>query len=144
PAISASASTTFFGFLALTFMNFEIGADLGLNLVKGILLSFLSVIVFLPALIMLLYPYLDKTKHKQWFPTKYSIGKYIVKTTTQVLLIVMLLIVPDYLAKKETNFLYGMGDEPEESRKGIDAKNIEDVYGKFTPIVLLVEKGNLA
>src|SRR5699024_11892619 len=43
PAITASAATTFFGFMALTFMNFEIVADLGMNLVKGILLSFLSV-----------------------------------------------------------------------------------------------------
>src|SRR5699024_3686258 len=42
PAITASAATTFFGFLALTFMNFEIGADLGINLVKGIVLSFIS------------------------------------------------------------------------------------------------------
>src|SRR5699024_10452178 len=113
PAISASASTTFFGFLALTFMNFEIGAELGLNLVKGILLSFLRVIVFLPDLIMLLYPYMDKTKHKQLVPTKYSIGKYIVKTTIPVLLILLLLIVPAFLAQKETNFLYGMGDARE-------------------------------
>src|SRR5699024_12076990 len=50
PAIVASASTTFFGFMALSFMNFEIGSDLGLNLVKGIALSFISVMVFLPAL----------------------------------------------------------------------------------------------
>jgi len=144
PAISASASTTFFGFLALTFMNFEIGADLGLNLVKGILLSFISVMVFLPALIMLLYPYLDKTKHKQWVPTKFSIGKYIVKTRIPVLLLVLVLIVPAFLAQKETNFLYGMGDAPDDSREGIDAQEIEDVYGKFTPIVLLVDKGDLA
>lgn len=48
PAIVASASTTFFGFTALTFMDFGIGADLGLNLLKGILLSFISVMVFLP------------------------------------------------------------------------------------------------
>jgi len=41
-AIIASASTTFFGFMALSFMKFEIGADLGLNLVKGIALSFIT------------------------------------------------------------------------------------------------------
>ncbi|MDX5474716.1 MAG: MMPL family transporter, partial [Bacillaceae bacterium] len=43
PAITASAATTFFGFTALMLMKFEIGSDLGLNLVKGILLSFISV-----------------------------------------------------------------------------------------------------
>src|SRR5699024_3601604 len=55
PAITASAATTFFGFMALTFMEFEIGADLGVNLVKGILLSFLSVMIFLPALTLMFY-----------------------------------------------------------------------------------------
>src|SRR5699024_637110 len=64
PAVAASASTTFFGFLALTFMDFEIGADLGLNLVKGILLSFLSVMVFLPPLTLISYRLFDKTQHK--------------------------------------------------------------------------------
>src|SRR5690625_2764021 len=49
------SATTFFGFIALSFMNFEIGADLGINLVKGIALSFISVMVFLPALTVLLY-----------------------------------------------------------------------------------------
>src|SRR5699024_893448 len=68
PAITASAATTFFGFMALTFMNFEIGADLGINLVKGILLSFISIMIFLPALTLLFFPRIEKTRHKQWVP----------------------------------------------------------------------------
>src|SRR5690625_5049968 len=55
PAITASAATTFFGFMALTFMKFEIGADLGINLVKGIVLSFISVMFLLPALTLFLF-----------------------------------------------------------------------------------------
>src|SRR5699024_3160944 len=50
PAIAASASTTVFGFTALMFMEFGLGTDLGLNLLKGIILRFRSVMVFLPAL----------------------------------------------------------------------------------------------
>src|SRR5699024_3810786 len=50
PAIAASASTTIFGFTALMFMYFGLGADLGLNLLKGILFSFISVMVFLPSM----------------------------------------------------------------------------------------------
>src|SRR5699024_5357092 len=64
PAIIASASTTFFGFMALSFMKFEIGADLGLNLVKGIALSFISVMVFLPALTITFYRFIDRTRHR--------------------------------------------------------------------------------
>src|SRR5699024_2872059 len=71
PAIAASASTTFFGFTALTFMEFGLGADLGLNLVKGILLSFISVMVFLPALTLMLYKWIDKTQHRPFMPSVY-------------------------------------------------------------------------
>ncbi|MFR3091400.1 MAG: MMPL family transporter [Eggerthella lenta] len=48
--IAASAVTTLFGFAALAFMQFQIGADLGINLVKGIVFSFFTVMVFLPAM----------------------------------------------------------------------------------------------
>lgn len=144
PAITASASTTFFGFMALTFMEFEIGADLGINLVKGILLSFLSVMIFLPALTLMCYHYIDKTHHKQWIPTKYQLGKHLVKLRIPVLVMIALLIVPAFLAQGKTNFLYGMGEQPETSRAGEDAVKIEETFGKFTPMVLLVPKGDLA
>jgi len=143
PAIAASASTTFFGFLALTFMDFELGADLGLNLVKGILLSFLSVIVFLPALTLMVYHLIDKTQHRQWFPNKYRFGKYLTKLRIPMLLIVILLIVPAFLAQSKTDFIYGMGDHPENTRAGQDVLQIEEAFGKYTPMVLLVEKGDL-
>lgn len=144
PAIAASASTTFFGFLALTFMEFEIGADLGINLVKGILLSFLSVMVFLPALTLMFYPLIDKTQHKQLVPNKFNIGKHIVKLRIPVLLVVAILIVPAFLAQSETNFIYGDGDHPENTRAGSDAMEIEEVFEKYNPMVLLVQKGDLA
>lgn len=144
PAIAASASTTFFGFLALTFMEFEIGADLGLNLVKGILLSFLSVMILLPALTLMFYRWIDKTHHKQWLPTKYSIGKYFLKLRIPALVLVAMIIIPAFLAQSNTNFLYGMGELPEDTRAGQDTVKIEDAFGKFTPLVLLVPKGDLA
>lgn len=141
-AITASAATTFFGFMALTFMNFEIGADLGLNLVKGILLSFLSVMVFLPALTIRFYSLIDKTEHKQFIPTTFRIAKPILNLRIPIVLIVLLTILPAYLAQGETNFLYGMGEHPIESRAGSDAAKVEAEFGKYTPMVLLVPKGD--
>src|SRR5690625_347811 len=120
PAITASAATTFFGFLALTFMNFEIGADLGINLVKGIVLSFISVMIFLPALTLLLYPLIEKTSHKQWLPTKYNVGKYILKLRFPALILIAIIIVPAFFAQSNTSFIYGMGDIPEDTREGQD------------------------
>src|SRR5699024_5515382 len=92
PAIIASASTTFFGFIALSFMNFEIGSDLGLNLVKGIFLSFISVMIFLPAITLMFYKWIDKTQHKPFIPDFGSIGKWVIKSRVPVLLLIAFLI----------------------------------------------------
>ncbi|SFD69729.1 hypothetical protein SAMN05216238_103200 [Lentibacillus persicus] len=143
PAIAASASTTFFGFMALSFMDFGLGADLGLNLVKGILLSFISVMVFLPALTLMFYKWIDKTQHRPFVPNRFNIGKYLMKLRIPVLLIVMVLIVPAFPGQSQTEFLYGNGEQPENTRVGSDTTEIEQVFGKSTPIVLLVPKGDI-
>ncbi|MCV9885857.1 efflux RND transporter permease subunit [Metabacillus halosaccharovorans] len=143
-AITASASTTFFGFIALSFMNFEIGSDLGINLVKGILLSFISVIVFLPALTLVFYKWIDKTQHKPLLPSIKNKGNALLKMKIPSLLIVLLLIVPAYLAQSQTNFIYGVGDQPEDTRVGSDIVKIKEQFGESTPLVLLVPRGDIA
>lgn len=143
-AITASASTTFFGFIALSFMKFEIGSDLGINLVKGILLSFISVMVFLPALTLLFYKWIDKTQHKPLLPSIKNKGNAVVKMKIPSLLVVFLLIVPAFLAQSETDFIYGIGDQPEETRAGSDLAKIKESFGESTPLVLLVPKGDIA
>lgn len=144
PAIAASASTTFFGFTALTFMEFGLGADLGLNLVKGILFSFISVMVFLPALTLMFYKWIDKTQHKQFMPSVYNIGKHLIKLRIPVLLLVLIVIVPAFFGQGQTNFIYGTGDHPENARAGSDAAEIEASFSEHTPMVLMVPKGDLA
>src|SRR5699024_3695301 len=143
PAIIASASTTFFGFIALAFMNFEIGSDLGLNLVKGILLSFISVMVFLPALTLLFYHWIDKTQHKPFIPPFRRIGNFVMKTKVPVLIIVTILLVPAFLAQSKTDFIYGIGEQSEETRAGADDQKILDEFGQNVEVVLLVPRGEV-
>lgn len=144
PAIIASASTTFFGFMALSFMKFEIGSDLGLNLVKGIALSFISVMVFLPALTVTFYKWIDKTKHRPFLPRFNKVGQNIVKLRIPVLIIVLLLIVPAFLAQSKTNFTYGFGEQPDSTRSGKDIITIDESFGKNSQLVILVPKGDVA
>ncbi|WP_078430560.1 efflux RND transporter permease subunit [Alkalihalobacterium alkalinitrilicum] len=144
PAITASAATTFFGFTALTLMNFEIGSDLGFNLVKGIFFSFISVVVFLPALTLCFYKWMDKTQHKSFVPSFNGLGRRVVKIRVPSLIIVFALLIPSFLAQSNTTFTYGLGEQPETSRAGSDLIVIEEAFGESTPIVLLVPKGNLA
>lgn len=142
PAIIVSASTTFFGFIALSFMNFEIGSDLGFNLVKGIVLSFVSVMVFLPALTIMFYKWMDKTKHRPFIPKFNRIGNSVMKLRIPITVLVFLLIVPAFLAQSQTDFIYGIGEQPESTRAGSDIVKIEDEFGANTQMVLLVPKGD--
>lgn len=144
PAITASAATTFFGFIALTFMKFEIGSDLGINLVKGIVLSFISVMVFLPALTLLFYKWMDKTEHRSFVPSFTGIGNFVVKLKIPSLLLVFAILVPSFLAQSNTAFTYGLGEQPETTRAGSDFIEIKEAFGETTPIVLLVPKGDPA
>lgn len=144
PVISSSALTTIFGFMALLFMNFEIGSDLGLNLVKGIILSFISVIVFLPAFTLVFYRWIDRTQHRVFVPTRFTgAGKKLLKLRLPILILVLLLIVPSFLAQSSTTFTYGMGEQPEDTRLGADIAQIEESFGESTSIVLLVPNNDI-
>src|SRR5699024_8093985 len=70
--------------------------------------SFISVVVFLPALTLILYKWIDKTKHRPFLPSKYNIGTFIMKLRIPVLVLIAILIVPAFLAQGQTDFLMEM------------------------------------
>ncbi|MCR1288046.1 efflux RND transporter permease subunit [Shouchella clausii] len=144
PVIFVSALTTFFGFMSLMLMDFGIGVDLGFNLVKGIVFSFISVVVFLPALTLTCYKWIEKTTHRSFVPSFKGSGAKLLKLRIPALVLVLLLLVPSFLAQSSTTFLYGLGDLPEQTRAGADAKRVEETFGQSTPIVLLVPNDDIA
>lgn len=144
PVIFVSALTTFFGFMSLMLMDFGVGADLGLNLVKGIVFSFLSVVIFLPALTLYGYKWIEKTQHKSLVPSFKGVGAALLKWRVPALILVFILLVPSFLAQSSTSFTYGLGDLPEDTRTGQDIKAIDEAFGQSTPIVLLVPNDDVA
>src|SRR5699024_11720949 len=57
---------------------------------------------------------------------------------------ISIIIVPAFFAQSNTSFIYGMGDIPEDTREGQDTIQIDEAFDKFTPLVLLVPKGDIA
>lgn len=140
-AISASAATTLFGFFALSFMKFGIGKDLGINLVKGIFFSYISVIVFMPALILSTYKLIEKTRHKLFIPKIKKFGGFVLKAKILILIIVVIIIVPCYLAQTNNSFVYGNSSLSEGQRLSDDIKKVEHIFNNNNPIIVLVPKG---
>ena len=140
-AISASAATTAFGFAVLSIMQFRIGAELGLTLVKGIILSFLCVMVFLPAFTCLTYKLIDRTRHRPLMPSFKNMGKYVAPLRIPVMLLVLVLIVPCFLGQGATTFTYGMGSTTEsKTRAATDQVAIEEAFGNSCATVVLVPR----
>lgn len=143
-SVSSSAATTVIGFLALVFMRFGIGKDLGLILVKGVALSYLSVMIFLPALTIWSIKILDKTSHKPLNLNLKRFGKGLMSLRIPLLALSILAIVPSFLAKDKIDFEYGMSvQSSNSSRASVDERSIEDHFGKTNQIVVLVPNDNI-
>ena len=141
--IAASALTTLFGFLALIFMDFGIGADLGMVLAKGIILSFVSCVIFLPALTLSLFKAIDKTHHREFLPTFKNVNRYLSKIAIPALVLVVLISVPAFLGQANVGFRYGNGDIAVAGRSGEDLRAIEAEFGNTNVIAILVPRGDI-
>lgn len=138
-SISASMLTTLFGFVALIFMKFRIGGDMGINLVKGVLLSFICAMIFLPALLFKGSRLIDKTKHRRLIPTFKTLGNKILKVHIPLAVLLIIIIIPAYLGQQRNDFFYGT---TEKTAVGSEAYDIEQKFGMTNTMVLLVPKGD--
>ena len=106
-SIFASSLTTVVGFLVLAFMEFRIGFDLGMVLAKGIVISLLTVVFFMPAMILRLSPMIDRTAHRSLLPSFEGLSRKIYHARRLVILLAIVLAIPAYTAQNMNHFLFG-------------------------------------
>lgn len=144
-AILSSALTTIIGFIALAVMKFRIGPDLGLALAKGVTISLVTVLFFMPGLILLTYKWMDKTEHKSFIPDLGGFGRFVQKIMVPMAIMFTVIIVPSYLASTASEYHYGSSQiYGEGTQYGDDTKQIKESFGRGDTYVLLVEKGDTA
>lgn len=142
-AIASSAMTTIFGFLALLVMNFGMGYDMGIVLAKGVTLSYISVMVLLPALVITFIKALDKTAHRKLMPSFRRFGKAVTKRGAVVAIIVLLLLPFAYLGQLHNDFVYGSsGMHAAGSPVKQEAMEIDRMFGQTQMMLLMVPEGN--
>lgn len=142
-SILSSGLTTVIGFLVLLFMRFGIGADLGMALAKGVAISLVTVFVFMPALILKTYPWIEKTHHRRLFPELRSARKLLKCMMTCMVCVFAVVMIPAYLASNQNKFSYGSSQIfGEDTQLGRDTKAVEEIFGKSDTYVVLVPNGN--
>lgn len=110
-SVVGSSVTTIAGFIALCFMSFTLGRDLGIVMAKGVLLGVIGCVTVLPSLILILDKPLQKTKHRSLIPSMSKFAKGVTKVFPIFLVIFALLVFPAYYGYDKTNdeVYYDMG-----------------------------------
>ena len=110
-SVVGSSVTTIAGFIALCFMSFTLGRDLGIVMAKGVLLGVIGCVTVLPSLILILDKPLQKTKHRSLIPNMSKFAKSVTKVFPVFLVIFALLVFPAYYGYDKTNdeVYYDMG-----------------------------------
>lgn len=142
-SILSSGLTTVIGFLALVFMRFRIGPDLGLVLAKGVSISLLSVFIFMPALILTTRKWLDKMRHRPLVPEFRGFGKLVQKMIAPMLIIFVIVVIPAYPASNSNDYYYGSAHIfGTDTQLGRDEEAITEMFGESSTYVLMVPRGN--
>lgn len=144
PEISSSSLTTVGGLIAMMFMQFGIGSDMALCLIRAILLSLLSVFLLMPGLIMLFGKAMDKTHHKSFIPKIPFVGRFAHATKYVMPPLFLILIVAAYLVSSKCPYVYGysMLETPVQSDAMVVDEMITESFGDTNMVALIVPAGN--
>ena len=141
-SVVGSSITTVAGFIALCFMSFTMGRDLGIVMAKGVLLGVLGCVTVLPALILVFDKPLQKTKHKSLIPNMGGFAKGVVRIFPVFIVIFALLIPPAYYGYSKTNdeVYYDMGQcLPEDMEYVIANNKLSEDFDIASTHMLLVD-----
>ncbi|MGN1082768.1 MAG: RND family transporter, partial [Candidatus Avispirillum sp.] len=143
-SIASSGLTTVIGFLALMFMRFGIGPDLGMALAKGVAISLVTVFIFMPVLIISVYPLISKTRHRKLMPEFKGFGKLVRRIMIPMVLVFIIVAVPSFMASNSNSYYYGSSKiYGADTQYGQDTAAIESTFGKSDTYVLMVPSGDI-
>ncbi len=144
PEISSSSLTTISGLGALAFMQFKIGADLAVVLIKAILLSLLSVFTLMPGLIMLFSNAIEKTKHRNFVPKISAVGKFAFLTRHVIPPVFVVIAAIAAVFANQTPYCYGTTDltTPRQSETQMEEQKIKDNFGRTNLAALVIPSGD--
>ena len=141
-SVVGSSLTTVAGFIALCFMTFTLGKDLGIVMAKGVVLGVISCVTVLPSLILIFDKPLQKTKHKCIIPDMHPLARKLTKVFPIFLIIFVLLISPAYYGYDKTNdeVYYDMGEcLPKDIEYVIANTKLRDEFDIASTHMLLVD-----
>ena len=144
PEISSSSLTTVSGMVAMMFMQFRLGYDMGIILVKAIIISLISVFFLMPGVLLIFAKGIDKTHHKCYVPKITFIGKFANKTKYIIPPLFIIFLIFAAWESNHCQYIYDTSSivSAKKSESKIASEKIEDNFGASNQLVVMVPKGN--
>ena len=139
-SVVGSSITTVAGFVALCFMSFTLGLDLGVVMAKGVVLGVISCVTILPSLILVFDKALEKTKHRPLIPEFKGIGAFVQKHYKIFLLVFLIVLVPAIYGNANVNVYYNLDSSLPNSLPSVEANaKLQDTFDMSTTHLILMD-----
>lgn len=144
PEISSSSLTTVSGMVALMFMQFRIGYDMGIILAKAIVLSLVTVFFLMPGLLLNFSKAIDRTHHKSFVPNITMVGRFCVATRFIVPPLLILGLVAAFYFSNRAFYVYDVSslEAKTMSENKFSAAMVNQEFGKVNQLAVLVPNGD--
>ena len=139
-SVVGSSITTVAGFIALCFMSFTLGMDLGVVMAKGVIFGVICCVTVLPSMILVFDKVIEKTKHKPIIPDLGIISKWIVKHYRAFIVAFIIILIPAVYGYTHTDVYYDLAGTLPESLDSITANNkLNDEYDMGATHMILAD-----
>ena len=138
-SVVGSSITTVAGFVALCFMSFTLGLDLGIVMAKGVVLGVIACVTILPSLILVFDKAIEKTTHKVILPEFKGVGKFIAKHYRIFLVLFVIILIPALYGYKHTKVYYKLDSSLPDSLESVQAnKELAEAFNMNSTHMILV------
>lgn len=141
-SVVGSSITTVAGFIALCFMSFTLGRDLGVVMAKGVILGVIGCVTTLPALILALDKPLERSRHRPLIPKPTKLAAFVTKRFPIFLIVFLLVLAPACYGYTRTNqeVYYDLSESlPEDMAYMVANSKLQDTFGVGATHMLLVD-----
>lgn len=144
PEIAGSSLTTIGGLIAMTFMQYKMGPDMGIVLIKAIILSLCAVFLLMPGVIMLFSNLMEKTRHKNFIPDIPLVGKFAYRSRYMIAPLFLVAIIAAYMISKNCPYVFGYSTvtPPLQNQVQKAEEMQEDNFGSSNMVALIVPAGD--
>lgn len=139
-SVVSSSITTVAGFLALCFMTYELGMDMGIVMAKGVVIGVICCITVLPSMILVFDKALEKTMHKDLVPSLEKPAKFIIKHHVAFIVAFLVVLIPAVYGQMNNKVYYNLTDTlPKDLNSVIANTKLDEEYHMATTHMLLVD-----